>query len=185
MTIPVSNSSRFTDPMLAFAALLLENDHARESNEAAALARARSEQQHAMNDAVKAMHAAADSVANGALLQGGLTLAGGVAGSAGAVGVAARAGEGTTPFLAGLSSGGDAAQRLAAPVFALAGEAPRLRAEADAKAAEQRRTRASWAADDASDHRERSLTRIDRTLDAVENALEAQHQTNIALLSNF
>lgn len=185
MTIPISNSSDLRDPMLALAALLLDDDHARERNDAAALARAREEQRRAMHDAVDALHEAADSVATGALLQGGLTLAGGIASGAGAVGAACRTERGSTPLLAGLSSGGEAARGLSAPVFALFGDAPRLEAEADARAAEHRRTQASWQADDASGSRQRSLARIDHTLGAVENMLDAQHQLNIAVLSNF
>lgn len=182
---PVSHSRSFADPMLELATLLLENDHARERSDAEALARARVEQQRAMNDAVEALHDAADSVATGALLQGGFALAGGVASSAGAVGLAVRAEGGTTPLLAGLSTGGNAANALAQPMYALVGEAPRLEAEADAKAAEHRRTLSSWAADDASDDRERTRSRIDQTLGALENTLEAHHQANIAVLSNF
>jgi hypothetical protein len=185
MTNPISNSSHLTDPMLALALLMLENDHSREQSDAVALARARDEQRRAMNDAVRALHDAADAVANGALLQGGLSLAGGAASCTGAVGVAARAKNDSTPLLAGLSSGGNAALTLGAPAFALVGEAPQLEAEAEAKAAEQRRTQASWAADDASESRARTRAGVDHTLDAVENALDAQHQANIAVLSNY
>lgn len=185
MTFPVSNSSNITDPTLALALLMLENDQAREQCDAVALARAREEQRRAMQDHVSALHDAADAVATGALFQGALTLAGGAASSAGAVGTAARAQGDATPLLAGLSNGGNAAITLGAPVAALVGEAPRLDAEAEAKAAEHRQMEASWAAQDADESRERTRARIDHRLDVVENALDAQHQTNIAVLSNY
>lgn len=185
MTNPVSNSRNVTDPMLELALLMLENDHARERSDAVALAEARDEQRRALTDAVNALHDAADAVAIGALLQGGLVFAGGAASCAGAVGVAAREQGRPTPLLAGLSSGGNAALALGAPANALAGEAPRLSAEADARAAEHRRTEASWAADDANESRERTRARIDHTLDAIESTLEAHHQANVAVLSNY
>jgi hypothetical protein len=70
-------------------------------------------------------------------------------------------------------------------VSALVGEAPKLAAETEAKAAEHRRTEAGWAADDASESRERTRARIDHTLDAVESALDAHHQANVAVLANY
>lgn len=184
MTNPISNSN-ITDPLLALALLTLENDHAREQSDAVALAHARAEQLRALNDRVEALHDAADAVQTGALLQGGLALAGGAASSAGAIGTAMQKQGEVTPLLAGLSSGGSAALALSAPAYALVGEAGRLAGEAEAARADAEQTRAKFAADDASESRERTRARVDHTLAAIDDALDAHHQTNIAILSNM
>jgi hypothetical protein len=181
---PIRNSSAaIVDPVLALAALMIDNDHAREKSEAEALDRARAEQRHAMEEAVEQLYDAADAVATGALLRGALTVAGGSATTAGSVGTISQ--DKATPLLAGLTSGGNALRELAEPVFDLVGQAARMQAEAAAKRAENTATHAGWIAADASDNRERLLQKIDRNLDAVDSALDAEHQTNIAILSNF
>jgi hypothetical protein len=182
---PIRNSTTtIVDPMLALAALMIDNDHAREKSETEALDQARAEQRRAMDEAVEQLYDAADAVTTGALLRGALTVAGGAASTAGSVGTTALEGE-TTPLLTGLTSGGNALRELAAPVFDLVGQAARMQAEAAAKRAENEATHAGWAAADASDNRERLLQKTDRNLDGIENALDAEHQTNIAILSNF
>lgn len=179
-----SSTTAIVDPMLELAALMIDNDHAREKSEAAALDQARAEQRRAMEEAVEHLYDAADAVATGALLRGGLTVAGGAASTAGSVGTTMLKGE-TTPLLTGLTSGGNALRELAEPVFDLVGQATRMQAEAAAKRAENTATHAGWVAADAIDNRERLLQKVDRNLDAIDNAIDAEHQTNIAILSNF
>ena len=162
-----------TDPMLAFAELLINADYARSELDHQNLQAAREEQARAEARQVAALHDAADSVAEGAWVQGAFTVAGSVCGGASTL---------TESNL--LQQAGSGLSALAGPAGNLAGTAPRMHAEARAEEASQAAEHARWKADDARDHSRRVAEHSDRILDGVAQVLETEHAGELAILAN-
>jgi hypothetical protein len=179
MTNPIGGSG---DPLFALASMLVERDNLRAAIDDENLRAARNEERRALAEQVAALHDAADHVRTGALISGGLTLAG----------------AGASAYLSGLTPGSDAAKRridsgksvangvaeLAEPAGAFLGHAERLHAEAEAKQAEGRGADAAARAEDARRHGERLGREIERSLDAIGQALDTEAQGNLAIIAN-
>jgi hypothetical protein len=180
------------DPMVELAVLMLENAERLGELERQKLDDARRAMEWASQAEVTALHDAADAVALGALVQGGLTFVGGAV-SCGAVLSGAGA---TQPTSAGgteaLSPRADATLRaggglgtLAEPMSALAGEVPRRHADAQAATARQESERASMDAEDARSQAQREDQQSRAVLDRAGQILETASQGNLAILGNF
>jgi hypothetical protein len=172
------------DPILALAQLLVETDYLRAELDRQNLQAARQAQSEALSRQVAALHDAADDVATGALIQGGLTALG--AGMSAVSTVAAASAEDVNSVADArlLGQGGSALQAMAEPAGRVAGEAPRLHAEADAKQAEHEAQQAGFRVDDAREHQRRVADHSDRLLDAASGIIESEHAGNLAILAN-
>ncbi len=179
MTTPIGGGG---DPLFALASMLVERDNLRAAIDDENLCAARNEERRALAEQVRALHEAADHVRTGALVTGGLTIAG----------------AGASAYLSGLTPANDAAKRrievakdvangvteLAEPAGALFGHAERLHAEAEAKQAEARGADAAARAEEARRHGERVDREVERSLDMIGQALDAEAQGNLALIAN-
>jgi hypothetical protein len=166
-----------TDPMLAFAELLINTDYQRAELDRENLQLAREAQREAQAREVAALHAAADDVAIGAVVQGSVALAGAGC-SAGAV----LLDHGTTAKL--VDAAGDGLNTLAGTLGKLTGEAPRMHDDARAKRAGYDAEQAGWRADDAREHAQRVADHSDRLLDAAATVMESEHAGKLAILAN-
>jgi hypothetical protein len=180
------------DPMVGLAVLMLENAERLGELERQKLDDARQAMERTSAAEIEALHDAADAVAMGALVQGGLTFVGGAV-SCGAVlsGAGATQSNGNGGTQAS-SPTADAALRLggsldgiAAPMGVLAGEVPRRHAEAVAATAHQEGERAGFDAEDARNGARAEERQADAVLDRVGQILDAQAQGNLAVLGNF
>lgn len=172
-----------SDPMLALAALLVERDEQRADIDDQTLRAARAEEQRQLATEVSALHEAADDVRLGGWVQGLTTVAGG---AATAVGHAISPVDDTKkePWQNALISSGQSVKELAGPVGALSGQAGRADDEADAKQAEARGSAARARAEEALRHRERLEQSLARSLDAIDQTLDAEAQGNLAIIAN-
>jgi hypothetical protein len=180
------------DPMVGLAVLMLENAERLGDLEQQKLDDARRAMERASQAEVEALHDAADAVATGALVQGGLTFVGGAV-SCGAVLSGAGATEPTTAGgTAAVSPRADTTLRaggslgaLAEPMSALTGEVPRRHSEAQAATARQESNRASMDAEDARSGAEREEQQGSAVLERLGQILETESQGNLAILGNF
>src|SRR5688572_1579200 len=178
MTTPIGGG----DPLFALASMLVERDSLRIAIEDQNLRAAREEQRRALEREVELMHEAADHVRVGALVSGGITVVG----------------AGTSAYLRGLTPtdrvaakeikamicGADGFAERAKSAGALFGEAARADGEADAKQAAARGSDAAARAEEALSHRERVERVLERSLDTLDQTLEADSQGNLAIIAN-
>lgn len=180
------------DLMVGLAVLMLENSERLSELEQQKLDDARRAMEQASAAEVEALKDAADAVMTGALVQGGLTFAGGalsagaVLGGAGAT-QAVQAG-GTAPVSPkadAVARAGDGLGSLAAPMGALAGDVERRHAEAEAAKARQQSESASLDAEDARSRAQREERQANAVLDRLGQILETEAQGYLAILGNF
>jgi hypothetical protein len=179
-----------SDPTIQLAALMLENDAREDEIDRDRMEAARRAEESAAARQVEALHDAADAVARGAWLQGGVTVLGG---GISMVGIATTPLEAPPPGTESeelrdaklLQSLGATTSSLAGAAGALAGEVPRLHAEARAQRAAQDVTSAGHAMEDARSHAERMDRHSDAVLDLLEKVLDQEAQGNSAVLGNF
>jgi len=176
MTTPISSG----DPLVALAAMMIDRDNLRAAVDEEALRAAREEQHRALAREVNLLHEAADDMRTGALLEGGLTIAGGALAGVGGV-VPACSHPVAHDFLTG---SGAVARTLAGPMGKMLGDAPKADAEADAKQAEAQAADAGSRADEAERHRARIDQSADRVLDTIGATLASEAQGNLAIISN-
>jgi len=162
------------DPTVQLAVLMLENASLADAIDREQLEAARQAEERASADRVAAMHDAADAVAAGAWVQGGLTVLG-AGTSIGGVAADTKA----------LDFAGGGASALAEPVGTLFGAVPKLHAEAEAASAADAANRAGYAAEDARSHMARVDQHAGAVVDLVTKILDAEAQGANAVLGNF
>lgn len=180
------------DPMLGLAVLMLENAERLGELDRQRLEGARQAMEQASAAEIEALHDAADAVARGALVQGGLTLVGGAISCGATLSGAGATHQLDTGGTAATNPRADAALRLggslgglAGPMGALAGEVPRRHAEAEAATARHKSESASFDAEEARNDARASERQADAVLDRVGQILDTEAQGNLAILGNF
>jgi hypothetical protein len=183
------------DPMVGLAVLMIENADRLGDLEQQRLDAAREAMERASRAEVEALHDAADAVATGALVQGGLTFVGGAV-SCGATLNGAGVTHAVDGGVAPTNPNANAAQKLgdslggspsslAGPMGTLTGEVPRRHAEAEAATFRQQGERASMDAEDARARLRREEQQADAVLNRTGQILEIEAQGNLAILGNF
>src|SRR5687767_10991914 len=166
MTMSTVTNTAVTSPELVLMQMMIENDELQSQADKASRDSAREIQREAMEDELEALEDKAAAIRTGALIEGGLQVAGGSLTLAGAV-TSAPASETKTidavsdpsePSIwtvPSLQVGGHVATGLAQPAGRLFGAANESDAEHDARAAAQEQEQASWLAEDAESHRQK------------------------------
>jgi hypothetical protein len=179
------------DPMVGLAVLMLENAERLGELDRQRLEDARQTMERASAAEIEALHDAADAVARGALVQGGLTFIGGAISFGAAVN-----GAGATRQLAGGGSVaadpkadaalgmGNSLGRLAEPMGKLAGEVPQRHAEAEAATARRESERARFDAEEAQNDVRAEERQADAVLDGLAQILDTEAQGSLAILGN-
>jgi hypothetical protein len=170
MTISIVSS----DPTIQLVAMMIERDAEQDVNDAERLAGARRAEYEAGREQVEAMHRAADAVATGAWIEGGITVVGG------AVSVGGIAGDSKSLEAAGAST-----SSLAESVGRLHGEVAELLASADAERARQIAQQASHRGEGARSHMESTDRHSETVTNLLERIVEERAQGNAAVLSRF
>jgi len=190
------SQSAITSPELVLMQMMIENDEVQSQADKAARDSAREVQRQAMQDELEAIEDQASAIRTGALIEGGLQIAGGSLTLASAVSAAPAsetAGAATQSNVSepsiwtvpSLQVGGQVATGLAQPAGKLFGEAAQTDAQHDAKAAAQQQEQASWLAEDAENHRQKVEKHAETVMQQVQGIVETQHQTTVAVLSNM
>ena len=207
------SQSAITSPELVMMQMMIENDEVQSQADKAARDSAREVQRQAMQDELEAIEDQASAIRTGALIEGGLQIAGGSLTLTGAVASAeAQAAppaheysneelkmaatnddlwnaihppEASAWTVPSLQVGGQVATGLAQPAGKLFGEAAQTDAQHDAKAAAQQQQQASWLAEDAETHRQKVEKHAETVMQQVQGIVETQHQTTVAVLSNM
>lgn len=179
------------DPMVGLAVLMLDNAERLGDLEQQRFDDARRAMARASAAEVEALHDAADDVATGALVQGGLTALGGAVSCGAALngaGATVTTKTGTAPVSVNANAAqglGNTLSGLAGPMGALAGEVPRRHAEAEAAQARQQTESASMDAEDARNDAHHQEQQADAVLSRVGQILDSDAQSNLAILGNF
>jgi hypothetical protein len=180
------------DPTLELALLMLENAERLGELDRQRLQNARQAMERASAAEVAALHDAADAVATGALVQGGMTFASGaiscgaILNGAGATQLANAGGtEPKSPEMNALLRTGNGIGELADPMGKLAGEVPRRHAEARAAMARQLREIAGFDAEEARNSAQANERQADTVIDRAGQILDTEAQGNLAVLGNF
>jgi hypothetical protein len=180
------------DSTLQLALLMLENAEHLGELDRQRLENARQSMERASAAEIEALHDAADAVAMGAFVQGGMTFIGGavscgaVLNGAGATPLASAGGtESRSPETdAALSIGGNI-RDLAGPMSTLAGDVPRRHAETRATMARHQRETASFDAEEAKNSAQDNERQADAVIDRLGQILDTEAQGNLAVLGNF
>src|ERR1051325_10911819 len=109
MTTPVTSGG---DPLLALAALIVERDGQRADIDDQNLRSAHAEEQRQLGRQVEALHEAADDIRLGAMISGGMTIAGGALSAYGHGAVPADATDALKGQFEALASGGQSLAQL-------------------------------------------------------------------------
>jgi len=162
------------DPTVQLAVLMLENASLARELDREQLESARQAEERASAERIAAMHEAAEAIATGAWVQGGLT----VLGAGTSIG-------GVAADTKSLDFAGGGAMALAEPLGALFGAVPRAHAEAEAASAADAASRAGNVAEDARAH----LANVDRhagaVVDLVTKILDVEADGARAVLGQF
>jgi hypothetical protein len=180
------------DPMVGLAVLMLENAERLGELDRQRLNDARQAMDQASAAEIEALHDAADAVARGALVQGGLTFIGGAI----SFGAACNGAGATRGFPGGRTEAvnpkadltlriGDSVGSLAQPMAALAGNVPSRHAEAEAAKARHESENARFDADEAESDARADERQADVVLDHLGQILDTETQGNLAILGNF
>jgi hypothetical protein len=180
------------DPMVGLAVLMLENAERLGELDRQRLNDARQAMEQASAAEIEALHDAADAVARGALVKGGLTLIGGAisfgaaVNGAGATRQLASGGtEAVNPKADLVLRTGNSVGSLAEPMAALAGDVPSRHAEAEAARARHENASARFDADEAQSDARAEERQADAVLDGLGQILDTETQGNLAILGNI
>jgi hypothetical protein len=167
----------FSSPELELLAMMIENDSVLSEADRQARDAARSAQRDAMEEELEAIAKQADAIRIGAILEGGLTVAGSGLSFTHVV-------ENGPKEDGSLSVAGKGISGLADDVGQYFGEACQKDAEHDAVAARQDQQQASWLQDDAESALETSERHAEQMLEHVQNILRSKNDGTAAVLSN-
>ncbi len=173
-----SIDNSYSSPELALLALYVEADAVMSEAHREAEQNARTEQRAAMEDELEALEDKADATRWGAVVQGSLTAA------SGAYSFSAEFASSTVTATR-CANTARVLQGLAEPAGALFGTARVQDAEHDAKAASQEQEQAKWRADDADEAKNKLEAFTDRVIEQIDQILETEDATTVAVLSNF